>query len=378
MKNILVLFLLVMISCKIPYTYREFTSNRTTHAQGSLPFYIADNSLMIAIEIDSVLTPAKLDLGFSGQIVSSGKIMDTNNVFFRELILPEGNQKMKLYKYLPNIQSEVINIAGAIGFSIKARDTNYSCITLAPKIILGAKAILPNVKKTQLYYFAISFTDSILSYDTLPPENLEAYTKIKWKYKQGVPVLELSINGHTDDFIFDTGNGGFVVIGKNTLIKEMPTAKPHIELQGTKYASVGGKFYSESKYYDSCQFDEFLHLKLKHIFNRDDYFSGNLLSFDFISKYDWVFDLKSGFVYAKPVKETHPPSEVNNLMKFYIVKAGSLVQFCLKESNNDQIKLFTPIKRINDYILDANTSCETLKEINALEPEQFVRIEYAE
>ena len=368
--SILILFPLLFVSCYGPYSLKDIQAYNLKYLSGCETFQLIDGNIIFELKLDSIDTRVRLDMASSTQIITINNLHSGKKKYRKITQLPTGKDTLFYSRFSPSISNNLFEVQNSFGVEITNNNLRVCDSNLVNKII-GLPLIISNSNKNIV---SISFSDSTLCFKPFLPSDLKAYTELDYTITKNLLLIELTLNGKKEKYLFDTGNDGYIIVSKISHKKEI-LPKPMIILEGNLFSSIKDTDFSTAKIYNNQHFEELKKINSNNIIVEYEQIFQNNLGIEFIKKFDWVFDHKNKKVYIKP-SIGHSLDNITNIKKFKISIIDGQPQFTFKEANNDQIKLFIPILKINEFDFENNISCELVNLINNMDINQIKTIEY--
>jgi hypothetical protein len=258
--------------------------------------FIFDNGRQIYIvgKFDGVTDTLFFDTGNSGYGITHTIINDTlekKNVYKRKTGIPGGKIVFNTQLDTFHLETDILNCKRGRKETIIYPKDLFPCMGASKlkKPIIESGLILSESKISLL-----SFSRQQICLQDSLPEDIDTYINVKSEFKgNSIIYIYITIDGIERKFIFDTGSSGSLIVKEKDPVGNLQ--EESIMLDGAFGTTMGGYLHTNDTTF----------IKPKYVFlsstdslfvndvNYTTTFTRNNAGIRFISRFDWVIDMKT-------------------------------------------------------------------------------------
>ncbi len=362
------LFFLFLVGCKIV----RLTENQSLIIKGNrLPFSIEKQQLLVNSTVHKTPTKLMFDTGSGGTVIYDStiypKVDKKNTIHFGKARTVNGDKIKKTY--IPcNIENELFNYTNYLITPYSPHNLN-TCADGNSKTfsgILGMDFLNELIEHKKDAILKLDFDNQEIDLINRDEFNnsLNQFELIESKFinKSQFKIL-LTINGISDNYLFDTGNSTGGILTKD---KVMANSLPVIELEGYIAQGVSGPFYSTNNSIYNVTPIQLNTLTDSARIIVDDKIEQPNVGIDFIQKFNWIIDYNNRKVYVSERKLKEEYSlKIKAFQDYYVAVKNRDLRIIAKNKKANRFSVNQQITEVNGTKITSENMCDFAKEMNS-------------
>lgn len=346
---------LMLCSCKL---VRLTTEEHIVFKSSQLKLQSNNNSLEVKVKIDDSEELFLFDTGASNTAVFDTTLIKDfskkGRISLFKVKDPSG--KLSVFYTPANIETDMFIYKNQL-VSILPKIENYCNKSYGNKGVIGSSFF----KKSELKYYYFDFDNLLLKNSKDIPIDSD-FSEVKSKFFNTYFTLYLTINGHEEPFLFDTGNTASpLIIGGNSSINPLK----FYEYLGSEGIIASGNVKADTKYSnDNDVLMSMYKMNIPICFSSMKMGKYNNMGLGFIKYFNWIIDFENKKVYFKRNNVSYVKPDIIPKYKYLCMIINKQLKIITKSKEELLYNLYDEIVAVNSKRITPENICEMQSLLN--------------